>query len=1043
MFCHKGFYITRRPAQPVEQLTLFHQKTMVCSFEEALLDWYQANDQLAGEAIFLASPVLYERYRLWLEGKEVSERQQLAMTLYQYLVRMTMRSTPFGLFSGCSFSVMDEELSTYIYNRKSVSRYIRLDAEYLGALRNVLLSRKEIWSRLTIFPNPTLYVAGDTFRYVELHHDGGDEQSFVTATDDTPFLRLILDSVGEGVTFYDLVERLVAAGAEEAESIDYLSELLNSGILFFDLGITLTDPAQLEAIAGKLSSARVTGPVVDRLQELQGRMSCQEEGIGKYRRMEESLEALGVKAAGRNIVQVDTFFETQKDEVIRHLFGSLQSRLSKLMVLNRLTENPALLRFKQRFNARYEEMEVPFNLVLDPETGIGYGSGDMDASDGYTPLLDDLTVPDADPGVTTWRQWWIDFLLDKYAHTIRRHENEIVLSDEDLSYIATHNAGNTESVPYGSFVLGSLLANSAAAAGNGDYLFHLSAFSGPSALPLLGRFACGNKDLEGALRQCAAGEEAFHKDVILAEVIYDSGGKVSNIAGHPAFYRYEIPYLGQASVGSAFQIPLDDLMISVRGGKVILRSRRLNRRVVPRLSNAHYYPNGLPAYRFLCDLQYQDSYLDIRWDWSVMKNSSSLPRVRYQNIILSRATWMLREEELKGLKKAEIAAALEAKGIPGQFVIVSGDNELLIDRNVPCSVDLLILQLRKHKTLRLTEFLMTSDRCWLQKEGMHYAHELVIPLVNQKASPLAGFSQAPASLVPRRFPVGSEWLYLKIYCGVKSANTILTAQLYPAIRKMLEDGVIKKFFFINFSDPEFHLRLRFQGDPSTGFHHYIISAVRELVQPLLEKGLVSRIQIDTYQRELERYGGAHIECCETFFHFDSLATLHFFDRCEEFPDEQELVLYAAARVHHLLSAAGLSETERAWLTEQLKESFFREFRGDTALRKQLGSRYRQFREPISGSLEEEISFTFKVFLESCLSELRRGCAEKNSLQTILISLVHMTVNRIFPVKPRMYELVLYHFLSKHYSGKMARNPEGAARGAGLMSWQREALDSAL
>ncbi len=519
----------------MEQLILFHQKTMVYSFEEALKQWYQANDRLAGEALFLASPVLYERYRLWLEGKEVSERQQLAMTLYQYLIRMTVRSTPFGLFSGCFFCFSDDSPNTYIDRGEEVSQFIRLDAEYLEALRNALLSREEIWPKLTIVSNPTLYLAGDRFRYVEQHHEGGEEQSFVTATDDTPFLRLVLDGAGKGATFYDLVARLVDAGAEEAESVCYLSELLDSKILFFDLETTLTNPAQLEAIVGRLTSIREAAPVVGRLKELQGRMTCREEGAGKYRLIQESLETLGIRAAGRNIVQVDTFFGTQKEELLKHLSGSLQSRLSRLMVLNRFTEKPAMLQFRQRFDARYEEMEVPFNLALDPETGIGYGNEDTGYADGYTPLLDDLAVPDAAPGETTCRQGWIDFLLDKYARAIRQHENEIVLSDEDLSHIAALNTGNPQPVPYGSFVMGSLLAKSPAAVENGEYLFHLSALSGPSALPLLGRFACGNKDLERALRQSAADEEAFHKYVILAEVIYNPGGKVSNIAGHPAF----------------------------------------------------------------------------------------------------------------------------------------------------------------------------------------------------------------------------------------------------------------------------------------------------------------------------------------------------------------------------------------------------------------------------------------------------------------------------------------------------------------------------
>lgn len=1033
MFCHLGFYVIRRPILPVDQLLLFHEHSGISSFEDALRQWYEQNDKLAGEALFVASPALYERYRLWLEGKDVSERRQLAMTLYQYLIRMSVRSTPFGLFSGCSFCYINHNRVTYKEYRERFSRFIRLDAGYLGALGDQLLSREEIRRRLKVVSNPTLYLAGDRFRYLELHGDGGDQQSFVTATDYTPYLGLVLDLVKEGATFYDLQERLVAAGAGRNESGAYLLELIDSKILSFDLGVTLTNPHQLEAIIDRLAPVDDIEPVADSLRELRDRLECGEEGIEKYRRIGDSLRALGVEGTGGNMVRVDTFFDAPKDDIMQSVTDSLLAQLGKLIVLNRLSENRAMQHFRRRFSARFEEMEVPFNLALDPETGIGYGAAETGSPEGYTPLIDDLVVGDGDDDQMTCRQWWVDFLLDKYSGAIRSNQNEIVLNDDDLAAIAARSEGapamNPEAVPYGSFILGSLLSGSSTAARSGDYLFYMSAFSGPSSLPLLGRFACGSRDLEDALRQCAADEEAFHKDVILAEVIYDPGGKISNIAGHPAFYRYEIPYLGQASVKRDFQIPLDDLMLSVRRGKVILRSRRLNKRIIPRLSNAHNYRSGLPVYRFLCDLQYEDSHLDVRWDWSVLKNSSFLPRVRYRNVLLGRATWMLREEELKGVKETEIAAVLAARGIPDLFVIVSGDNELLIDRNVPCSVELLLLQLNRHKILKLAEFLMTPDRCRLQEAGAHYAHELVIPLRNEKASPLNGFSQKQANLVPRGFPIGSEWLYLKIYCGVKSANTILVDRLYPAIREMLENGVIKKFFFVNFSDPEFHLRLRFQGDPSSGFHHYIISTVKELVQPLPGEGLVSRIQVDTYQRELERYGAARIECCETFFHFDSLATLHFFDHCKELPDEQELILYAAGRVDHLLRAAGLQDMECARLTERLKELFFREFRGDTILRKQLGGKYREFRSLISKALEDAERFAFHASLEGCVSGLKERCPESGDLEALLASLIHMTVNRIFPVRPRMYELVLYHFLSKYYAGKTARKIVHGVAGA--------------
>lgn len=995
--------------------------------------WYEQNDKLAGEAIFIASPALYERYRLWLEGKEVSERQQLAMTLYQYLIRMSLRSTPFGLFSGCAFYYFDKNPSTFIGERKGISRFVRLDGESLEGLRDQLLSREDIRTRLRIVPNPTLYLAGDRFRYIEQHREGGDQQSFVTATDDTSYLRLILNRVKREATFYDLVELLVASGAEETESVSYLSELFDSQILSFDLGIALTGTDQLGSVIDRLAGAKGDEHVISRLRELRGLLRSADEGIEKYHRIGSALKALGVSHSDRNPVQVDTFFETRKDSVVQPLMSSLQQQLSRLIVLNRVSDNQAMQRFIQRFSARFEEMEVPFNLALDPETGIGYGTADTADSGGYTPLLDDLVVPEEARDEVTCRQWWVDFLVEKYAHAARSHAHEIVLSDEDLLAIAAQKAGDpaisAETVPYGSFIFGNLLAGSASAAQKGDYLFHLSAFSGPSALPLLGRFACGSKDLEEALRQYARDEEAFHKDVILAEIICNPGGKVSNIAAHPAFYRYEIPYLGQASVGKDFQIPPDDLMISVRRGRVVLRSRRLNRRVVPRLSNAHNYRNGLPVYRFLCDLQYQDSHLDVRWDWSALKNSSSLPRVRYRNILLSRATWMLREEELKGVGKTEVPAALAAKGIPDRFLVVSGDNELLVDRNVPCSVELLLLQLHKHKVLKLAEFLMEPDHCWLRENGASYAQELVIPLRNEKAAPLAPFSRKEAGQVPRGFPIGSEWLYLKIYCGVKSAHDILVRHLYPAVCQMVKEGTISKFFFVNFSDPEFHLRLRFQGDPSSGYPHDVISAVKELLQPLLEKGMVSRIQTDTYQRELERYGFDRIECCETFFYFDSLSTLGFFDNFETLPGEQESILYAAARVHHLLNAARMPVNECVRFTEHLKEQFFREFRGDTSLRKQLAGKYREFRSLISEKLEDSGRFAFDSSLEDCALKLAERCPDNDDLVNLLASLVHMTVNRIFPVRPRMYELVLYHFLAKHYAGLAARKPEPAAQEA--------------
>ncbi|HBX51207.1 MAG: hypothetical protein A2275_06955 [Bacteroidetes bacterium RIFOXYA12_FULL_35_11] len=60
----------------------------------------------------------------------------------------------------------------------------------------------------------------------------------------------------------------------------------------------------------------------------------------------------------------------------------------------------------------------------------------------------------------------------------------------------------------------------------------------------------------------------------------------------------------------------------------------------------------------------------------------------------------------------------------------------------------------------------------------------------------------------RYFIPGSEWLYYKIYCGPKTADTIIENVFLPVSSKLFENSLIKKWFFIRYSDSDLHLRFR-------------------------------------------------------------------------------------------------------------------------------------------------------------------------------------------------------------------------------------------
>ena len=75
-------------------------------------------------------------------------------------------------------------------------------------------------------------------------------------------------------------------------------------------------------------------------------------------------------------------------------------------------------------------------------------------------------------------------------------------------------------------------------------------------------------------------------------------------------------------------------------------------------------------------------------------------------------------------------------------------------------------------------------------------------------------SPPPAS-VARRFLPGSEWLYLKVYTGSTTADAVLRTYLAPVIATAMRQGLARRWFFLRYGDPDWHLRVRFHGDPAT------------------------------------------------------------------------------------------------------------------------------------------------------------------------------------------------------------------------------------
>ena len=283
-------------------------------------------------------------------------------------------------------------------------------------------------------------------------------------------------------------------------------------------------------------------------------------------------------------------------------------------------------------------------------------------------------------------------------------------------------------------------------------------------------------------------------------------------------------------------------------------------------------------------------------------------------------------------------------------------------------------------------------------------------------------------MVQRSFILGSQWLYYKIYTGPKTADIVLTEIILPLVNEFENQNWIKKWFFIRYADPKTHLRLRFLVENKNHIS-LIIAALFEKLKPFVEMDMIWKVQLDTYHRELERYGSNTIALSESLFCIDSWATIRFLDLIDGEDGEQLRWLYGLRAIDTLLTAFTYPLEAKLKLLEGLKIGFGQEFNMSRPLKRQLDGKYRKERSQIEDfmlfTLNEkpdylpilEIFEHSKINLEP-ISQKVLALDSSNLLQVsannLMGSYIHMLMNRLFKSKNRLNEMVCYDFLYRYY-----------------------------
>lgn len=982
------------------------------------------------EGLYLSSKELFRQYTS-SEKLEKRDSEKISLSVFKYWIRNCNRCTPFGTFAGVMLVNFNDTPTNIVINKPNEHfREIRLDMGVLSSIVYRLLDDEAVFNKVKLFPNDSIYIVGEEFRFVEYELNNHMRSYKLSSVDRTDYLTSLLSYCKNGVTFYEAVNYLSNyADVDQEEAIEYINHLWTSQLIVSNLEPNLTGKDPLTYLLEQLDQLSITSEITDQLKKIKLSLNNPKPGVDYLKSLEKEL--FKIVPETQNSLQVDLFLSAKSSTIDRRLMNELVDQLDKLSVLKYYADNYDLKTFKDKFRTRYGETSVPLTIAMDSDVGIGY-SHLSDAIFEESGFLDEILFKGNETSGKDYGKF--DYLqrysLIKYDEYLQSNQKEITVTDQELDQLKQH----TEKFHSANslYTMGSLLQQEGKLDSR-NFLFDLKLIGGPSAGSLISRFAYANPELLELIKGSLRIEESEYPDCIYAEIIHLPQSRVGNISQRPVLRDYEIIYLGQSEVDDGKKIYIDDLWVSLENDEIVIRSKSLKKRIIPRLTNAHnFVVKSLPLYKFLCDLQTQGNSYFKFWDWGHLATLKHLPRVIYKNILLRKARWIVLENDITNDSQKEISYIklvqehFNKKGIPYQITILEGTEELFVDLDTMNGQNLFISLIKKYKRLEISEFLFNDKNCFVKDiDGNPFANELIIPL--SRNAPIS-YDKKPAPKVfqsSEKFFLGSEWLYYKIYAKKSILIEILIDLLPSFIEDNIKQRYFEKFFFLHYNDEGDHIRLRFFNN-NVSMHVKLQEELLLRLEPYIVSRKIDSIKMDTYERENDRYIGKLMHHAESIFFNDSVFAVNFMRILS--PIKYDISYYSLVihSVDSFINDFGIDNNQKMFLVEILQKSFFKEFNGDKFLQKQLNDKYRLHRKDISQIFEEfskgEMKTSYfnilkqrsalnRIEIAKMLSNVNENKSEV--LFKIIPSYIHMSINRLFSSNQRKHELIIYHLLERY------------------------------
>jgi len=871
-------------------------------------------NEIVADGIKLASPDLADAVQAICGGYITASRRvrRTVESVMNYLLRMTTRATPFGLFAGVATVRLGTHAAvTWGSHHLAVARP---DPIWLNSVVTALETNPDLFRQLTVVLNNLSYVRDGTLvvacqPYSEASGQGpSDVQVRITRP-----VQIVMDASRSPVTIAELIGNLSGAFPHLGEPVfvQLLAGLVANRILISDLwpAMHITDPIGYltRYLAGRACEGEPLS-LVDKLGSIgEDLAECSRVPVTSAARLRARAIATmtSITPRSRQPMTVDL----RLDAAVALPPPVLDEAAVAAAVLVRLGQRPngtlAWQHWHRLFLENYGEgTVVPVTESVNPDTGIGYPADFPGSQHRVPPPTETDLVREA-------------ALLRLAQNATFSHDQELNLDDEildrltssaDVQWVYPHtelrfavHAPTLKALDRGEFSLAVTLASRQAGSSIGRFL-HLidpiekqAVFEEFRSLPTLTENA--------TTAQISCPPTVAH---------------VQNVARTPPVFPL-IP-IAEHGYRAEKAVELDDLAVVGDTGRLYLVSMSTGHVIEPILLNAlAFHTTAHPMVRFLCELPTARAAGCVPFFWGhAAERLPFLPRVRYRRTILRPATWNIVAADLPTRNAAwrrwadSWARLREIYRIPRSVLLGQHDTLIRLDLDEPAHLAILRTHLDRKDAAKLAEGPDHDAYGWLGGRP----HEVVLPLASTAPPvPSAIFLERtrprPATPLVIHPPGISPWLYARL-CAHPARHTEIIARHLPELLLRWPGA-----WFLRYGTPEPHLRIRI---PLASPNEYGNAArwVGAWAADLRHSGLVGDLLLDTYRPEVGRYGAGHaMAAAESVFTADSAVAVSQLVTSLDARGPHPIAMTVASMVDITSAFIGSTEAGMSWIISKI------------------------------------------------------------------------------------------------------------------------------